>query len=192
MSLYGLWLQRSPERNVGHFAFTKQFCQENFGNMLLWGEGAIPQFLAYYWFAKVHDATQKSDMLLANLIAAICARNHPESKHPLADPYLDAEAALRLTASDDDDTIKCFAGTSYTVEGLLHLLAKRNWKQAVKDLWPGVTRLGLQCFEPEHLWQYYLWRNERGVNATKHPPLTKSWDSLRAEASNAAGDTLGN
>ena len=68
-----------------------------------------------------------------------------------------------------------FSGQSYALEGLIHLYVRRNSmqsKQAMKSLWPDITRLMYQSFEPENFWDFYRWRNKNGKNWIVSPQHT--------------------
>jgi hypothetical protein len=52
----------------------------------------------------------------------------------------------------------------------------------MRFLWPDMTRIGFCSFLPEKLWQYYLWRSEKGTNISFYPPYTKEWKKLKEES----------
>ena len=58
-------------------------------------------------------------------------------------------------------------------------MIRRNWKSRVKRLWPDYTRIGSICFKPNHLWEYYKWRNKKGTLITTYPELTQEWEKLK-------------
>ena len=80
----------------------------------------------------------------------------PNSKIFLANPYYEVEDILPhllapiLGPSEDplDDT---FTGKSYALEGIVHLVVRRNWKHNMKIRWPGISRLNYISFKPEKL-----------------------------------------
>lgn len=188
MSVYGLWLKTHDQEDRGHFEFVRDFCLMRGRQMVVWGEGAVPQFLAYFWFLKEIDASSYSDSVLMDLLRLISIQNGRHGPS-LADPYQDVEDVLleALGFSKREDKPSC---SSYMAKGLLHLIAKRNWKQYLREVWPNLTRLAFTEFKPRVPWQYYLWRSEYGTNISEYPPLTKNWDDLRREAIDCQDDDL--
>ncbi|RLI49545.1 MAG: hypothetical protein DRP09_20590 [Candidatus Thorarchaeota archaeon] len=188
LSIYGLWRQseRGQYCEHRHDEFIKQFCIDNRDKMLLWGEYAVPQFLAFYWYFRNNDATPEPDFLIGRLIATITALRDHRSNGKLPDPYY----AFEDIFLDEKMSDYSFKGYSYMLEGLVHLFVRTNWKQSMKSLWPDVTKLAFESFEVEKKWHYYLWRNERGTQLTKMPAFTQNWDDLKAQASENDGKNL--
>ncbi|CEP66434.1 Uncharacterized [Moorella glycerini] len=192
MSVYGLWQKIHGQQNKEHFEFVRDFCLTRGPQMVVWGEGAVPQFLAYYWFLKEIDASPNSDFMLMGLLKLIATQNGKQGPS-LADPYQNAEdallEALGFSEKEGKDSTEP-SGVSYMAKGLLHLVAKRNWKQHLRGIWPDLTRLAFLEFEPAEPWQHYLWRSEYGTNVSEYPPLTKHWEDLRKEAIDCRDNSL--
>lgn len=184
MSIYGLWQKIHDQQNKEHFEFVRDFCLKRGSQMILWGEGAVSQFLAYYWFLKEIDASPNSDFMLMCLLEHIATNNGKQGPSLVA-PYQNAEDALLeglgFSEKEDKDLTEP-SGVSYMAKGLLYLVAKRNWKQYLRGIWPDLSRLAFLEFEPAERWQYYLWRCEYGTNVSEYPPLTKHWEDLQKEA----------
>lgn len=185
MGIYALWRRRDgvPKGKVDDFL--REFCKEKRHLLELWGEAVIPQFLAFFWYFRKIDATPEPDFrILCNLISSICKINHPNTKIFLANPYYEAEETLphRLApvlGSVEDPLEDIFTGKSYTLEGLVHLFVRRNWKQTMKSLWPDVTRLEFISFEPANFCEFYRWRSEKGTNKIVYPKHTQDWEELK-------------
>ena len=186
MGIYALWRRRDevPKNEVDDFL--REFCQEKRGQLQLWGEAAIPQFLAFFWYFRKIDATPEPDFrILYNLISLICKLNHPNSKVFLANPYYEAEETLPhllapVLGSVEDLLEDIFTGKSYALEGLVHLFVRRNYKQTMKSVWPDVTKLNFISFEPANFCEFYRWRSEEGTNKIAHPKHTQEWEELKA------------
>ena len=73
-----------------------------------------------------------------------------------------------------------FTGSSYALEGLVHLFVRINWYQTMKRLWPGITRLASVSFEPENFADFYRWRNKEGTVKIVFPEHTQEWEKLKA------------
>ena len=157
----------------------------------LWGEAAIPQWLAFLWYFRKINGTKEPDDVLDSLISAICGLNGPKGRRPLANPYYEAEDILpHILGVAEEPLMDSFRGQSYALEGLVHLFVRKNWKQRMKFLWPGVTRLMYQSFEPENFCDFYRWRNKEGKNWTVSPKHTQEWEELKALASESDGTCI--
>ena len=186
MGIYALWRRRDgvPKDEVDDFL--REFCKEKRHLLELWGEAAIPQFLAFFWYFRKIDATPEPDFrILYRLISSIGKLNHPNTKVFLVNPYYEAEDILphRLApvlGSVEDPLEDIFTGKSYALEGLVHLFVRRNYKQSMKCLWPDVTRLDFVSFEPANFCEFYRWRSEEGTNRIVTPKRTQEWEELKA------------
>jgi hypothetical protein len=191
MSAYGLWKLLRGERDDDEFGFVSRFCRDCKGKLYLWGEAVIPQFLALYWLLKKVDATCGPDEFLRTTLGNVCASNAPGSKCPLPNPYYDGgdvmEHLYNLSEQPYEET---FTTDSYTMEGLVHLYARLNWKQAMRAVWPSVTRIAMQRFFPLRKWHFYRWRNREGTHVSALPKHTQQWGELKRVAAEAEGKCL--
>ena len=196
VGIYALWRRRDevPKNEVDDFL--REFCKEKRCQLELWGEAAIPQFLAFFWYFRKIDATPEPDFrILYSLISSICKINHPNTEVFLANPYYEAEETLPhllapVLGSIEDPLEDVFTGKSYALEGLVHLFVRRNWKQAMKFLWADVTRLDFVSFEPANFCEFYRWRSEEGTNKIVHPKHTQEWEELKALSCKSEGDCI--
>ena len=185
MGIYALWRRRDgvPKDKVDDFL--REFCKEKRHLLELWGEAAIPQFLAFFFYFRKIDATPEPDFrILHSLISSICKINHPNTKVFLANPYYEAEETLPhllapVLGSVEDPLEDIFTGKSYALEGLVHLFVRRNWKQTMKSVWPDVTRLEFISFEPANFCEFYRWRSETGTHKIVYPKRTQDWKELK-------------
>ena len=195
MSIYALWRRRDgiPKNDLDDFL--RKFCKEKQHQLELWGEAAIPQFLAFFWYFRKITGTMGPDVFLSHLISAICQRNGPNSRTFLANPYYQAEDILPhvlapILGPGEDPLDETFIGRSYALEGIVHLFARRNWKQTMRSLWPGVTRLQYVSFKPENTWDFYRWENKKGTRNDKSPKQTQEWEELKKLVCNPGGDCI--
>lgn len=207
-SVYGLWRRFTDRPRDATDDFIRAFCLNERRHLLLWGEAAIPQFLAFHWYWKTQDGGREPDDLLAHLIKGIADVNDPRGNRGLATPYYTEEdvlprtlcqsllesgyfAASQLQAliGGDDDTDD-FRGASYGLEGLVHLYVRRNWKQTMKALWEAVSRIDLCSFVPRQTWQYYLWCSDEGKNITRVQQMERHWNDLQRESTESRGTML--
>ena len=191
MSIYALWRESKNETKNEADDFLREFCQRRWNQAYLYGEAAIPQFLAFLWYFRKINATKKPDSLLKGLISSICKRNGPRGRRPYASPYYGPEDILpHMLGVAEEPLTDSFRGESYALEGLVHLYVRRNWKQEMKFLWPSVTRIMYQSFEPENFCDFYRWRNEDGKNQIVSPQHTQEWEELKALASESDGTCI--
>ena len=159
--------------------------------MKLWGEAAIPQFLAVFWYWRKIDATRIPEDFLFCLISTMCRQNGPKAKDSLASPYYAAEDILpHILDIADEPLMDSFSGSSYALEGLVHMYVRRNWKQSMKFLWPSITRLANVSFEPATKWDFFRWRNEEGTHKIVYPKHTQEWEELKTLSFESEGTSI--
>jgi hypothetical protein len=141
--------------------------------MELWGEGAVPQFLASYWFARASSADMAPEALLVQLMTAVTTIvKRGDNTATLPSPYYSFEEVRRhqlaiATGAQDpwqDDSPRA---ASFFAEALFHLLVRTGLKPTCKNLWPALTRISIEGFEPEHTWGLCLWRTTHGTSTTR-------------------------
>jgi hypothetical protein len=171
--------------------FVRTFCLADNVMFTLWGEACLPSVLSFYLYRRNIDGTLHPAVILRSAIRAILTLNKPNSKNPLPSPYYSLEeVGPKYFGVDETPIDDVFAGSSYTLEGLLHLYARLLWKQDLKSFWHEITHIKFLSFHPEPPWGFYLWRSERGYNETKVPFKTKRWEDLKSEAADDSGNTL--
>jgi hypothetical protein len=184
MSVYWLWSEEVGWLVSEDRQFLMEWLPRNYDKSILWGEGAVPQYLAHYWYISRTDATSSSASLLGGLLGAVIDLCTTEVASNFPNPYFTFEEVMRHHLShflqDADEPLQDESGvmTSYTALSLLHLLVRMNLKRSCKMLWPDITRLGMKHFEPEEAWQYGLWRSKRGRELTVQPTPATRWDDL--------------
>ena len=195
MSIYALWRCRDEMEKDETDDFLREFCKEKQHLLELWGEAAVPQFLAFLWYFRKINATMGPNIFLCHLISAICQRNGPNSRTFLANPYYEADDILPhilapILGPGEDPLEETFTGSSYALEGLVHLFVRRNWKRTMKDLWPGVSKLASISFKPKNSWDFYRWRNKDGKRWDVYPEPTQKWEELKTLAFESEGTCI--
>ncbi len=191
ISLQVLW-DKSSHEEVSQIAFARNFCQKYIGEIDLWGEGAIPSLLLFYWFWRKVDP--KADAILFRIANTICKRNHPnaEMKEALPCPYWSESEALEARFLTRDKIDDDFRRQSYGLEGVVQLIAKRMWKVSLRQIWPDVTRILCCHVSVDSFWEWYLWRRTTGVHCAQYFAHTKQWDELLAESNECEGLSVPN
>lgn len=157
-------------------------------DLYLWGEAAIPCFLALQLFHRATDTSEKPDLELIHLFQAVVVSNQNGNKQALPDPYYNFEdvgrAIYGLRASDESSALsgETFAGSSYSAELLLQLMARYNLKEACQDGWTYFNRLCHKHFIPAQAWQYGLLKCTEGVEETRQYPSEYTWKRLCEDA----------
>lgn len=154
----------------------------------LWGEAAVAHLLPWLVWLRSSDATSRVDREIETLASSIIARNQADNPTALASPYYGFEAVLRhhirhplvrRTSGLEQETI---AGSSFTAEPALHLLARANLKRACRVVWPGFSKLTHRRFVMDHPWHFGLLRAPGGLEESKIYPLTYTWAELKRDA----------
>lgn len=179
LAAFGLWRIEEGQRD-GLDEFLQRFILDNRKDLLLWGEGALPQFLSVIWYLRHAHATAELDDLLGTLLAEVIRANRTADSGGIADPYHDLREVvahrLRLHGTGWQES---FRGRSYGLETLVQLFARRNWRESLRRLWPSISRLSYCTFVPHEPWQFYLWQCKHGELKVRQPNKTQSWSQLR-------------
>ncbi len=195
MSIFGLW-GKSMSNELGESGDSDEtddaiwkFCSENYKKLFLWGEGSVPQWLAFFWYSRQNDATLRPEFFLTTLVELVCRANTPRGGGGLTSPYYSADKVLRHILQLDiiEDN---FVGRSHVLEGLLYMAIRRNWKRKLKMLWPEITRISLESFTPPKKWQFYLWYCDKGLNKSVRLKHYQLWEELLATASEEGGSMI--
>jgi hypothetical protein len=188
MSIYALWRRDREETEVERDNFLREFCLKNAGKLLLWGEHAAPQFLAFYLYYRMIDAGMNPDRFLLEVINIITTANTPSSQRPLANPYYTVEEMLPYLVGMPEEPLEDhFNEASFSLEAFIHLFVRRDWKQAMRTVWPETTRITKRRFKPMSKWGYYFWRCERGQYEETAATPNQKWDDLKRIASEHKG-----
>lgn len=192
LSVLGIWRKQNSECDSDLEGWLREFVLSRTNDLLLWGEGAVPQFLAVIHFVEQVDASCTSDSILSGLLLALVDSNKTGAANPIPSPYYSLNQAMlhrwSVTGESIDDS---FQEGSYCLEGLVHLVARRGWKQFLKLIWYDVSGIDRYEFIPEKLWHFYRWRNsEHGTNVVTASPCPQQWDDLLVVANESEGNAL--
>lgn len=198
MGVYGLWCRfrdRSEDAKSPRHQFLRSFCRDNSNALHLWGEYAVPQILANGLFRRTFDASLHYERMLFGLIQSIVSSNMPKQdgeEKPLHNPYYEPEVALPVLFGFEKCQEKdSFVGSSFYLEGLLHLLVRCNFKEGIRELIPAVTHIDERWFTPELPWQFFVFKNsEDGAEhcRIKSPPYR--WKALREISADCRGEDV--
>ncbi|MCB4792790.1 MAG: hypothetical protein LHV68_13050 [Elusimicrobia bacterium] len=163
--------------------------KENVSNKVVfyWGESAFPYFLNIINFL---EAIQEKELALNLLIAlfsdTLKMKEFEYKGFPMPNPYYTAEELLEalLGISFDQLGEETFVGSSYVLNSLIEMLARRNQRKILEENWKKVSYIHYDVFAPKKFEDIFLWRAEEGENHYEFPNMTQSWKDLYKEANN--------
>jgi hypothetical protein len=166
----------------------EEFIARSRSEMELWGQGALPQYLAYYWYWRATDATVAPDVFLTSLLEATTRiTKEGENRETLLSPYYSFEdvrrhqlariGALRDPLEDDSPR-----AASFFAEATFHLLVRTGLKQRCKEAWPDLTRIIHEGFDPDGPWGFCMWRSEGGTATTRLLTYEERWSNVVEDA----------
>jgi hypothetical protein len=194
--LWEKWFGEEPKAS----GVLDRFWQECKGQMCLWGEGAIPSFLAVGWAFDQISARWEMESLVMTVISQICQLNRdggnlnakrgdmsgsPSDVVPsgLADPYVSLSDVL-LEGIDKGKAHMgvTYLGRSFALESLVKILARRRLRQHLASLWSAISDIAFETYvpiEPSSLWN---WSNgDEGYLESRYTPQPTSWETLLSE-----------
>lgn len=180
--------QRIGERPQSTDAATSLLKRLAKGNRFwFWGESAVPHLLSIVWLLERCGAGVLAEELLLQMIGGIAHRNHSLSDNPLAGPDVTPDHVLasmfeKIRRPEPRRGRRAVA--SWTLESLLHLIARRLRRQALAARWGDMTHVEMASFRPHRMADKLLWQCESGEEAMRLPSKPQSWRVLLAEACN--------
>jgi hypothetical protein len=162
-------------------AFIRQLVKDR--RTVIWGESAMPFFVAMVLFLGNAGGDRLDEALLLSLVRAVAAANGRRSRHGLADPYEDADTTLeRLLRQKQKSSRKprTHTGRSYTLEGLVFLSARRLLKNRLDGHWAPITYVDFIKFRPASLDDFLLWHADKGSLDSRQAGRPQSWSGLLA------------
>lgn len=192
LSAWGIYL-RLTEGDEQQGREILRFCNKHQDKLDLWGESAIPNFLAYYWLSGIYDATDQPTKMLPKLLRTISSN---VSKQDIVFPgvYHGIDESLALRWESDTEIVlkKNDKGASHYIEGITHLFVREGLKQEMTGLWPQISKVYFKSFQCNDSLDFYRWRNRKGTEVTKIPRPTQSWQEIRALSFEDAGSGIPN
>lgn len=179
-------------RHLGHdLGFGDQFdalCKKYAKQIRLWGEGAVPFFLAFTWAQELLGKVRSTESYAALICNAITRENvrprgaaRSGAGRGFLSPYATIDEAMLAIIDGEREEARSLAcsGDSYMLEGLLHILVRRNLRQTLNALWERVTRIAFERYIPET--PADLWRADNdpaGFLETFNTPHPTRWSDL--------------
>jgi hypothetical protein len=161
--------------------FVRQLVRDR--RTVIWGESAMPLFVAMVIFIGNASGDRLDEGLLLSLVRAVAVANGRRSRQGLADPYEDADSVLeRLLRQLKRPKRKprTHTGRSYTLEGLVFLAVRRLLRNRLDAHWSAITYVDFIRFLPTSLHDFLLWHADKGSLDSRQPGKPQSWSALLA------------
>lgn len=159
------------------------FIKKYEGKLFLWGEGAIPCTISYYWFSCRYNDKQYPETILLSIACAILSPKSQEKRYKIS-PYFTVSDRIRsevdfLLGSRQNPLRNETIGLhSFTSSSIFYFLVRTGRKQFCKALWPQYTQLTSADFIPDNKWNYCLWRTNGGKEIHRQHRPKKGWSEL--------------
>jgi hypothetical protein len=146
-----------------------------------WGESAIPNILAVAWLLDRSGQTLLGERVLLEIIGGLAKRNQQLSANAFPSPHESPDDVLtgmfqQFPPKQRKPTQ--IAPASWSIEPLIHLLARRLRRQALASQWSEITRVDMATFSPARSADMLLWRCRTGEEATRLAGKPQSWRDL--------------
>lgn len=160
--------------------------KENIKFLWFWGESAFPYFFFLIKYLELNNEDQIAKSLLNSLFLNIISYNSNNSQNGLPNPYYNVNDVLLAVLGIDVSKIdfKEFVGSSYILETISLMIARRNDRELLENNWRGLSHIQLREFRPEKIEDTFLWHVEHGTNYSKFLNATQSWAKLKEKAQN--------
>lgn len=150
---------------------------------LIWGESAIPFYIAMVIFLGNAGGDRLDEGLLLSLVQMLTSTNGRRSRQGLADPYEAADEVLERSLrriKNSSPQPRMHTGRAFTLEGLVFLCARRLLKVPLEVCWPAITYVDFVQFIPDELNDFLLWHVDEGSLDSRQPERPQSWTKLLA------------
>lgn len=163
--------------------------------LCFWGESALPSFLSVFWMLEHSKYHHVGENMLVQTLSLLAKRNHKLSDDPLAGPEISPDDVLLKLLKEIQNARPRQgrrAPVSWGIESLLHLLALRMRRQALKVRWHEITHVEMASFRPKRVIDTLTWHCNAGEEIERLPGKPQSWRELSARARKIDLSTLPN
>lgn len=154
------------------------------GRLLFWGEGALSQFLIFFWMLENAGHKIPANSLLMGLIKEVSEKNARDSQCPLENPYISPDEFLEKLFDflQQPTTPRRIAVESYSLFPMVILAVRRDLRASLEGIWLRVTDVAVAWFRPDAPEDSLLWRCEEGKEYSQSFARPQSWKELQAFA----------
>ena len=163
------------------------------GRFLIWGESAVPFFLAAMWALDETRGDQFADRILLSLLSAVTRTS--SSRALLSPPYESADEALAKgfrQAFEGAEAMDLQAAASYTLAPLVTIAVRRLWRNQLAGIWSLITKIDCVELVPDMPRDLLLWHWEhaRGSEQARRFAAPQSWAELLRDSRNDEDNAL--
>jgi hypothetical protein len=182
LSAYDLAIRIQSKQPPGDFI--GKFLGTYLPKAKFWGESASPFFLIAALASEMRGCQRQAERLIYQLVSTIVDQNGRQGRG-LPNPYYGPEESIRLLIDGLETTnSETFTAISYSLESLVHFLARRWLRVHLSLLWSKITNVHYAAFRPAEDWQWFTWKSLHGTLETLSPGTPQSWSALLKEAEN--------
>ncbi len=157
------------------------FFLENFKNIYLWGEYAIPQLFSIMWGYHALGFIYRSNRLLYLIFKGVLEKTI--NKDGLTPPYHNlGDIILNETMLSNHLKEFKISERSYSLNSLIHLLTKQGYRGIIAENWQKISKIQLAEFIPSNSINFCLWHCESGSLNESIPNSLQSWKDLQTQA----------
>lgn len=148
--------------------------KDNVPILLFWGESAFPYFFSIIKYLELNGEGHTAQSLLENLFQSVVNKNSHRGQIGLPNPYYSVTDVLDAVLGTDTEKIDFsqFAGSSYTLETMVLMLARRNAREVLERNWRKVSHIHFNEFKPDNVEDTFVWRTKEGSNDSAFPEAT--------------------
>jgi hypothetical protein len=158
--------------------------KENLSHFWFWGESALPCLFSIVKYLEINSLRTEAEALLNKVLHQISHSNAARQGACLPNPCYSVTGVLEAELGIDDGrlVLENFSGSSYALHPVIQMMARRNMKATVSDLWRSITHIQFQWFEADAIEDYFSWNTRDGANRSTWPNQTQGWAALVQEA----------
>jgi len=162
------------------------FIDRQLTEVWFWGESAFPFFLnVIHLYEQIGYHKKAKKLLLDILVTLLRSNSRINSQNiPLANPYYGVHEILESLFGFQEENIDftIFFGSSYILEPIIAMMARRNMRSELEKLWRPITHIHINKFLIDKIEDVFSWRTKSGDNTSQFPQQTQSWTQLKNDA----------
>lgn len=169
--------------------FIGSFLETYLPKAKFWGESATPFLMIAALACEKRGRQRTAEGLAFQMISTIADLNGSHGRG-LPNPYYGPEESIRLMGGLETTNPEMFSGVSYSLESVVHFLARRWLRVSLSLVWNRITSVQYAAFRPAKDWQWFMWKSPQGTLETISPGAPQSWSALLKQAENMENDQV--
>lgn len=158
--------------------------------VMLWGEGALSQFVLLIWALEQSGFPQEGASLLRSCRQTVSQRNCLSSNNPLPDAYVSADDSLLRTISDVAEREELSLVESFSLLPLIVLSVRRGLRTELEGEWDRISLVRMTWFRAEMREDVLRWTCDTGTEFSDQMAQPQSWNELQPLSWEANEDRL--